>query len=102
MKKIINGRMYDTTTATIVGEWWNKLSKQDFRYCSESLFRKKTGEFFLFGEGGALSPYCESVDLNCWCGSSKIIPLTEEEAREWCENHLDADEYIEIFGEVEE
>ena len=32
----------------------------------------------------------------------KLIPLTEEQARNWAEKRLDADEYIEIFGEPEE
>jgi len=30
------------------------------------------------------------------------MPLTFGEAREWAEKFLDADEYEEIFGEVEE
>ena len=30
------------------------------------------------------------------------MPMTFEEARKWAENHLEADEYEEIFGEVTE
>jgi hypothetical protein len=30
------------------------------------------------------------------------MPLTLEEAQEWAEKYLDADEYEEIFGEVDE
>lgn len=45
-KKIINGKLYNTETATLVGRWWNKYSIHDFKYCEESLYRKKTGEFF--------------------------------------------------------
>jgi len=39
------------------------------------------------------------------CGSTygeKIIPITEDEAKEWVEKYLTVDEYIKIFGECEE
>ena len=62
---------------------------------------KKTGEFFLHGEGGAMTEYSESYAGNT-CGSERIIPLTEDEAKEWVENQLDADDYESIFGPVEE
>ena len=31
-----------------------------------------------------------------------IIPLTYDDAREWAESHLDADDYESIFGEITE
>ena len=49
-----------------------------------------------------MSKYSVSVDCNIVSGGSEIIPLTEAEARTWAEEHLDGDEYEEIFGEVEE
>ena len=49
-----------------------------------------------------MSEYCEAVGNNSWTGGSKIMPLTVEEAKEWAEEHLNADTYIELFGEVEE
>lgn len=102
MKKIINGKLYNTETAKVLGYWDNDLSIRDFNFCSEKLFLKKTGEYFLFGNGGANSKYSRSCGQNEWCGDSKIIPLTESEARDWSETHLNADEYIEIWGEPEE
>lgn len=102
MKKIINGKMYNTETAKKVGEWWNGYSTRDFHYCEETLYQKKTGEFFLYGEGGALSPYTKSCGQNCWSGAEEIIPMRESEAREWAEEKLSADTYIEIFEEVAE
>lgn len=100
MKKIINGRKYDTTTATEIGSWDNGLYL-DFCYCAETLYRKKTGEFFIHGEGGPSSKYC-SYDGNMCKSGENIVPLTESDAREWVERHLTADEYEAIFGEVEE
>ena len=102
MKKIINGKLYDTATAKAVANWWNGYSMRDFNFCEETLYKKKTGEFFLHGNGGALSPYTKSCGQNCWSGAEEIIPMTIDEAKEWAEEHIDADEYIEIFGEVEE
>ena len=101
MKKIINGRMYNTETATELGNFWNGLSASDFRYLSETLYRKKNGEFFLYGEGGAMTEYSQP-DGDMTGGGEKIIPLTEEQAKHWAEEKLDADTYIEIFGEPEE
>ncbi len=102
MKKIINGKSYDTETAKAVGEWSNSGSWRDFSHMEETLYRKKTGEYFLYGEGGPMTKYAESAGQNAWSGGSKIIPLSHENARQWAEEHLDADEYEAIFGEVEE
>lgn len=102
MKQIINGKMYNTDTATKVGSWSNGCSTSDFSYCYEALYRKKTGEYFLYGDGGPMSRYSRSSGQNCWSGDTRIIPMTENEARQWAEDNLNADEYIEAFGEPEE
>ena len=102
MRKIINGRTYNTQTAERVGEWSNGHYTSEFYYCGENLHRKRTGEYFLHGRGGPMSPYARSIGQNSWTGSEEIVPLTEAEAREWAEQHLDAEEYEEIFGEAEE
>lgn len=99
MKKIINGKKYDTDTAKAIGFDTNCAS--DFHYWYESLYIKKTGEYFLYGKGGPMSRYCEYIG-DCQTSGEKIIPMTVEEAKEWAEKHLTADEYEEIFGEVEE
>lgn len=102
MKKIINGKRYDTETATRLGEYWNGLSRRDFGFMEETLYRKKTGEYFLYGEGGPASRYSRAVGQNSWSGGERIMPMTIQEAKEWAEKHLDGDEYESIFGEVEE
>lgn len=99
MKRIINGKKYDTTTAKEVASRW---SGEGFSRVDETLYRKKTGEFFLHGAGGPMTGYAETVSQNCWTGGAKIIPLTEEEARQWAEQWLDGDQYEKIFDEVEE
>ena len=102
MKKIIDGKMYNTETAEECGFWSNGYSRSDFDFCEETLYRKKTGEYFLYGEGGPRTRYSRECSRNSWCGGEEIVPLTEDEARNWAEHHLDADKYIEVFGDVEE
>ncbi|MCR5718682.1 MAG: hypothetical protein K6F80_06595, partial [Oscillospiraceae bacterium] len=46
--------------------------------------------------------YSKSVGQNCWSGDERIIPMTFDEAQEWAEEHLEAEEYEAIFGEVSE
>lgn len=101
MKKIINGRRYDTETAKFLGE--DSYSNWgDFHFWEETLYQKRTGEFFLHGVGGPASKYAETVGQNQWTGGEKIIPLSFDKARNWAEKHLGGDEYEEIFGPVEE
>ena len=102
MKKIVNYKMYNTDTATEVASYCNGYSCGDFRHLEETLYRKKTGEFFLDGSGGAMTIYSKSCGNNSWSGGQRIVPLTEGEAKEWVMEHCDADTYINLFGEVEE
>ena len=101
MRKVINGKLYNTETAECLGNYCFG-HRGDFRRIDESLYRTKKGVFFLCGEGGPLTKYKVQVDNNSWCGGSSIILLTEEEAKEWVEDHLYTSDYIEIFGEPEE
>lgn len=102
MKKIINGKMYNTETAKKMGNYWNGRPTNDFSYVEEVLYKKKTGEFFLYGEGGPMTKYSYCVDGSSISGTWEIIPLTEAKAKSWAEQRLDTDEYVGIFGEVEE
>lgn len=87
MKKIIKGKLYDTGKAKELGRWTPNPYGNDFNYHQETLYLKRTGEFFIHEER---------------YGSDKIRPLTYEETQKWAEEHLDGDDYIEIFGDPEE
>lgn len=79
MKKIINGKLYNTETAKEVGQYWNGYDCENDFYEKEKLYLKKTGEWFLYGEGGAVS--CYGVEYGTtYIGSSVIIPFTIGEA----------------------
>ena len=102
MKKIIKGKVYDTETATYLGGMSNNIPASDFTYYEEELYKKRTGEFFLFGQGGAMTKYAKSCGGGNWSWGTEIIPLTWDAAREWAEKNLSTSKYEEIFGEVTE
>ena len=102
MRKIIDNKSYDTEKAREVGSWDNGLYPRDFGHCYETLYCKRTGEYFLYGEGGPMSKYRRAVGQNEWSGDSVIVPMTFEEARLWAEGHLSADAYEAEFGTVAE
>ena len=49
-----------------------------------------------------MSKYSRKIGQNEWSGGEKIHPLTLREAQKWVEEHLDAEEYEQVFGLVEE
>lgn len=49
-----------------------------------------------------MTRYAVSTGLNSWSCGEKIIPLDYSAAQEWAQEHLSAEEYERIFGEVEE
>ena len=102
MKKIINGKLYDTDTAKGIASNYHGDGPRDFRYYAESLYRKRTGEYFLHGEGGPMTQYAISCGQNQWRGGEKIIPLSYDAAKQWAEENMDADDYQEEFGTVSE
>jgi len=101
MKKIINGSVYDTSTAKPLGEYCHGHDSRDFGFWEETLYRTKAGKYFIHGWGGGNSKYGK------WVGNSggpgeEIRPYTLDEAKQWAEERLDGDEYEAIFGAVEE
>ena len=95
MNKVINNRLYDTDTATIIANHCNyHLCSNDICSKETTLFRKDNGEFFLH-------TYCSSIDEGS-CSGTAIIPLSYDEAKEYAAEMLSGTEYMKIFGIVEE
>lgn len=102
MRKIINNKAYDTDKAAKIGLSDNGRAPNDLAYSSEMLYRKRTGEYFLHGEGGSLSRYAVRIGDNNWRGGEQITPMSYYAARQWAEEHLSAEAYEAEFGEVAE
>lgn len=103
---IINGRKYSTETSKLIC-WENSpIYPEDWG----AIYKKKTGEFF-FVESFCKGYYPKSWQY-CWEKSEhldmferrnrQITPLTIEEAKMAIEEWCSANDYEELFGEVEE
>ena len=100
MKKVINGKLYDTSTAEKIGSW-SHGSRRDFRRVREVLYRKKTGELFLHGSGGPLSRYAHRLSYNTWGSGETIIRVPDFDPKEWAAEHLDADTAARLLESAE-
>lgn len=101
MKSIIEGKMYNTETATYVATYNNGCGSRDLEAICEVLYLKKTGEWFLDRYGGPLTIYAEKEGSDI-CGTRKIVPLSDDWVKGWLAKHDFVDEYIKYFGEPEE
>lgn len=96
MKKIIDGSLYNTETAKLIGSYDNGRMFTDFDYFEEELYLTRSGKYFLYGHGGGNSRYGE------WHGNSggpgyAINAMSYSEAREWAEENINADIFMAAF-----
>lgn len=101
MKQVINGRLFDTETAEKVAYADNDLPASDFNNWDETLYITRKGQYFLHGRGGPLTRYRRPVG-NGWTGGEAIRPMTEGEARTWCEERLINADLIARYFRIEE
>ncbi len=104
MKRVHEGRVYDTDTAEQLHHWESPANPGDFQHYEEALYRTKKGNYFIAGSGGPMSPYAEALGGGSTGGSSGLRPLEfADEAVEWLEEHDGAEVILEHFSEhVEE
>lgn len=79
-KDNINGVVHNTKTAEVIARNGSgrEVSHRDDRWFTETLYRKKSGEFFLYGSGGIFTKYAKQIDKNTWERSEAILPLAED------------------------
>lgn len=100
MKRIINGKRYDTSTAEQVGEYCNGFRLHDWHWLEEKLYRTPKGAYFLHGEGGGLSEYRSGARGTGWTNGQALIPMTDDEAMRWLEEHGLTDAVEEHFADA--
>jgi hypothetical protein len=94
MKKVIDGKIYNTETATKV-EYYSNFSTGFDNY-DETLYLTKKGVWFLYGSGGPASPY--AVQGHGYSsGGSDIIVYSDNEAFAWLEKHNKIDVIEQYF-----
>ncbi len=101
MKQIINGKLYNTATATVVAEW-NNGRCGGYSEEVETLYRTPKGAYFVYGYGGPMSSYRRQVETNSWAGSAAIRVLDDAGLRAWLEEKADADTYLAVVGSAVE
>ena len=99
MKRIINGKTYNTDTANYIDDFSNGLGSGDFNYIIEDLYVTDNGAFFLCGEGGPMTKYSVPCG-NMTGGGSDIIPLSKRDALIWMECHGKIEDIEEYFSDL--
>lgn len=93
MKKRIDGLIYDTAKAREVITY-SDFPKSSNEHIEETLYRKRTGEFFLYGKGNANSGYATYNNMGGgYEPGERIIPLTFDDAKLWYKRNLNNNEY---------
>ena len=100
MKAIIHGVRYDTEKATLIGSY-SYSSSGDFNHWEATLYKTpRSNKYFLAGSGGPMSRYSQTIGQNEWSGGERIDPLTKEQAFEWAQQYLAAEEVEEHFADM--
>lgn len=102
MKQIIKNKVYDTSTAREMGTYKNLEASGTSEYYEETLYRKKTGEYFIYAYGGPESKYRKITGYSNWTSQGLIMPLTYDEAQKWAKIALTEEQYEGIFGITDE
>jgi hypothetical protein len=97
MKRIIEGKTYNTDTATLVADWDNGKFSNDFNYAYENLYITKKGQFFITGNGCFINGY---LDGNEMCRD--MLLLSEAAALKWCEYRSIEPDLISTYLKTEE
>jgi len=100
MKKVIDGKMYNTETAERVYSWDNGRFTNDFRYRSKDLYRTKKGNWFILHDGGAMTDMAKSVGSNSTSGSEDIEVISEKDAFAFLASHGGTEEAEKYFSEM--
>ena len=98
MQETIANRVYDTDTATAMGNW-QRGYRSERGYLSETLYQKEDGTYFLHCAGGPRSRYAQRVAPNTWSYGERLMPMNPDEAHAWAETHLTESAYDTAFGE---
>ncbi len=85
MKRVIDGKIYDTQTATHLCRLPCHYYPGDFHYHETSLYRTRKGSYFLSGKGGPLSMWAQPEGNTGYSGGEGLNAIDRETAREYAE-----------------
>lgn len=96
MHTIIQGKRYNTETATLVGSTSNG-NRGDHGYYNESLYITRNGSWFLAGYGGPASKYAVSMGNRSYSSGEGIKVLSTDDAQQWLEDNGNTDALEQYF-----
>jgi len=100
MKKIINGKTYNTETADFIEEASANCACNDFEYFEESLYKTKKGAWFMYGSGNAASKYSEPGFTGGSQSGDRMFVLSPSGAFNWLEKNEHFSEIEEHFSDI--
>lgn len=101
LRRVVNGKAYDTTKSRLVASIARHGSFPDFDSEHTQLFVTEKGNFFLAGFGGAMSRWRRRTrDDDGWVEGHGLEPIDHDEARKLVAKFAN-EEYDDIFA-VEE
>lgn len=98
MKKRINNRLYNTDTAKRCGTH-ESTGSCELAASEETLYVKRNGEYFLYGQGGPMTTYATTDETGDYGYGEDIRPLNTSAARAWAAAYLSAEANQSLFGE---
>lgn len=99
MKRIIDGKTYNTETATKIAsnDCWDRDPRWSHGEYGEALYQTRHGAYFLYEYQDAVrNEYGDYIDIK------NIKPLSPLEAQDWLEEHNFVDIIEQHFGEMPE
>jgi len=103
MRRIINGKRYDTDKAIAVGGYdhGSYPGSGDFSHWSATLYKTpRSGRFFLVGEGGAMTMFATHYPDGMSGGGERLLEMSVEEALDWAERYLPTETIEEHFADL--
>jgi len=101
MKRVINGKTYDTQTAESLCDGAANLAFVDFRDLYEHLYRSPKGQYFVAGCGGPMTKYKQWSGRHRYGWGEGLTLVTELEAKRYVENFGTPEEFEAAFTTTE-
>ena len=102
IKRIIEGKIYNTETAHRICTLECGFYPGDFGYHDTYLYRTKKGTYFIAGKGNAASMWSDRIGNGRWPGRGLRV-IDAEDARSYAEAaHIDIDDMLAAGFEITE
>ena len=96
VKRIIDGKTYNTETATKLASWSSADNPDTARFPEHGgvLFQTRFGAYFVVQYDERQDPWDDNYE--------KLIPLEPDQAQRWAEKHCSVEDVEAVFGEMPE